>query len=233
MTKPLPFRVATPDKEPPFQASKWLQLQMLLDPEEMADLLHELDPRWIAPLGKVLSASELTLTPEAFLESYVSYIKELMEGKPSQADLAVAFAEDARAFCAFPVQGERYLLKLRRPAILVTKHTLDYSPDDGKFRSMVRGSATIAWGVELKYPQLFMDPDSGAIVKPLQEGETLFKKAQRWVRQNTLPTDFIAEGKKVTSPVRIGKKALKWVDRHPDLIRKGIKVRHDREHLQQ
>ena len=105
---------------------------------------------------------------------------------------------------------------------------MDYSEHDGKFRPMVFGLDSVTWGLQFSYPQLFMDgrtKEAFAVVESEEFPNTaLFHQLQRWMRQNTLPTPFLVDGKRVNSPIRLGKACLPWINRHPQLAPKHLQV---------
>jgi hypothetical protein len=99
---------------------------------------------------------------------------------------------------------------------------------DGKFHSIAQGKETITWGLQFSYPQVFQDPKSKSFSKVTNTLEfpntALFLAQQKWMRQNTLPTPLIVQGKKINLPVRLGKRCFSWIEKHPHLIEKGFQI---------
>jgi hypothetical protein len=107
-------------------------------------------------------------------------------------------------------------------------HKLHFSQDDHQFRSMVLGLEAFPFGIQLSYPQLYQEPKTHELKKvlldPSFENTPLYKKIKQWIKTNTRPISFLVEDKKVTIPCRIGKEALLFVNNHPWLIKKNLKV---------
>jgi len=217
-------------QDPPYQASKWQQIQLLIETSELQDLFQEMGNVSLYQLGGVLSPGEGVVSQEEFLTAYTNYLDHLKKGQlPEKTPLfTCAISGDQKALYAVKVANGKQLIRIRRPVIQVQEHLFDYSRDDNKFRSMVFGLESVTWGLQFSYPQLFTDPKTHAIQNVLRDGgfpnTKLFKKLQKWVRQNTLPTPFIVQGKKTNSPIRLGRGCCEWINKHPQLKSKGIKV---------
>ncbi len=197
-------------QEPSYQASKWLQIQLLVDVSELEALFHEMGKFFLYQLGGVLEHGEGAVSQEKFLSVYSDYIGHLKKGQlPEKSPIFTsALTLDQNALYAVKVANGKQIIQIRRPVIQLQEHLFDYSRDDQKFRSMVFGMYSVTWGLQFSYPQLFTDPETHAIQNVLRDegfsNTELFKKLQKWVRQNTQPTPFIVEGKKVTAPIRLG-----------------------------
>lgn len=221
------------------QASKWLKTAALLSPEEMSHLVEELSPAKFYITGSVVAPGEGQIAPSRFLEVYCDYINQLRMGiKPKAQDVQPWFSCsvtcDEDSIQELNPTPEKQLYRVVRPVIQFQHHTMDYSPADGKFHSMIHGSQTIDWGIQFSYPQLFQDPQTKQIV-PVDVTEAfpntaLFKNISRWMRQYTLPTPFIVQQVIINAPIRIGRECLDWIHFHPDLNRKGITVDQSRNH---
>jgi len=219
MTKPVPM-----------QASKWLKIQLLADLSEMESLFTALEDFSIFISGAVMPKGG-DITQQQFLKVYSHYIEALKQGQiPSESTYRQMFGasltKDPEALFVVPVGADRQLLRIGRPVLQLQPHSMDYSPLDGKFRAMVYGLESILWGIQFSYPQLYQDPETK---EPLNVDErfpntVLYKNLQRWVRNHTMPTPFLVDGKKVNVPIRLGKKCLPWINKHPQLLLKGIVV---------
>jgi hypothetical protein len=93
---------------------------------------------------------------------------------------------------------------------------------------MVLSTESVTWGVQFSYPQLYQDPKSHRIAKVADSidfpNTSLFARMLKWLRHNTLPTPFFVHGQRVNAPIRIGRACLKWIDQHPQLKEKEIRV---------
>jgi len=80
------------------------------------------------------------------------------------------------------------------------------------------GLGSVFWGIQMSYPQIYQDPKTMELME-IEESPNmeLFQKIRGWVRDATRATPFIVEGKRVNSPIRIGKNCLSWIGRHPQL----------------
>jgi len=226
------LRISTP-QERALQASKWLSCQILIDPEEMQSLFESLSPLHLYLCGLVLPKSETEVPVETFLNVYKNYIQELKEGKlpepkSYQKWFCCAMTKEREALYSVPINENDEIVKISSPIIQMRAHTLDYSPIDKRFHSMVFGKDSIPWGIQFAYPQLTLDPTTQEVLQIRQHdfsNNQLFKTLQQWVRANTIPTPFIIENEMINESVRLGKNCLNWINKHPTLIKKSISVK--------
>lgn len=237
--KPIPLRQSSP-AEQPLQASKWLQSQALLSRQELASLFQFLEqslaPFSLYACGVVCQQGAGEVSQQEFLDSYDSYIKQLMQGQPPDLSLyrslfSPAMTVTSDALFAIPVGEDRQLIRAAKPVVQLQANNIHYSTIDKKFHSMIFGIDSIAWGLQFAYPQLYQDPHTkqAEIVKKSAAfpNTALFQLLQKWMRQHTIPTPFIAEGILTNVPMRLGKECLSWINQHPHLIQKNIRVKAD------
>jgi hypothetical protein len=209
----------------PLQASKWLQIPLLLDSDEMKDLFDAMGDFWIALATGVTKEGEGFISKEEFLDCYQAYVNALKSGQmPTDPRIRPYFSSvltcTLDALYTVSVGQQQQLLKVDKPVIQLQLHRFDYSQADGKFRSMVFGQNSIFWGVQFSYPQLYQDEKFQ--VKQVRETEefpntALFKRLQKWMRAHTVATPFIVENKLINVPIRLGKKCFAWINHHPQL----------------
>ena len=223
--------------ERPLQASKWLDFPALVSPNELANLfkfLEESNPFFLYSCGVVCSKGKGALQKDELLSTYEAYIHQLMHGQtPDPAIYRKVFSPamtlSTDALFTIPVIDDRQIIRVSKPVIQLQAHNIDYSPVDKKFHSMVFGLDSIAWGIQFSYPQLYLDNETGEveIIKKSQAfpNSALFQLLQKWMRQHTIPTPFIAEGQLINVPMRLGKECLSWINRHPQLIQNKISVK--------
>ncbi len=201
------------------QVSKWLSIPALLGAEELEALLNELAPVQLFVTGQVLESAFFPI--DQFLAQYRRYLANFSKELPTMLWTTTAEAIEIRH-----VEGKGELARPILPIVQVQPHTFSYSPLDGKYRSQVRGEGAISWGLQFSYPQIYENPTTRAIEKIDESfpNTALFRKLQRWVRRNTLPTPFVAEGNRTNVPIRLGKGCFEWINNHPQLAAAGIEV---------
>ena len=231
------LRISIIKNEPPLQASKWLQIQVLLDKEEMSSLFEALGPFEIFLTGCLCPIGKGFVSHDGFLEQYSRYVEALKAGQlPEEAVFRSYFssvftvARD-HLFRVLAADNQQ-IIRVAKPVIQLQMHKMDYSLADGKFRPMVFGMDSIYWGIQFSYPQLYQNPIDKEILqiadRPEFPNTRLFRTLQRWVRHETIPTPFEVSQKKINVPMRLGKNCLSWINHHPQLIRKGLQVKQGR-----
>ncbi len=217
----------------PLQASKWLDIPMLLDTDEMKKLLDELGDIFIVLTNGVVKKGEGFLSKEEFLDCYDAYVSALKNGlMPSDPRIrpyfSVAITNYLDPLYVINIDEHRQIIKADKPVLQMQQHRFSYSPADGKFHSMVFGQDNILWGVQFSYPQLFQDDNYQ--VKSVREtsefpNTALFKKLQRWSRSHTIATPFLIDNQLINAPIRLGKSCLPWINLHPQLVKLQFGVR--------
>ncbi|MBA3720841.1 MAG: hypothetical protein H0W88_00395 [Parachlamydiaceae bacterium] len=219
--------------KPSLQASKWLTIPVLLDVQEMEKLISHLGNFGIFLVSGPVAASQAEIGHQDFINCYKKYIDALKKGEMPVQDVfwrtcfSSVWTVTSDVLYAISIEGDRQLIKAERPVIQLQPHKFDYSEVDGKFRSMVLGPQSIVWGIQFSYPQLFQNDLFE--VKTVNESPefpntTLFKLLQRWIRNNTVATPFIVHEKRTNSPIRLGKLCFDWINIHPQLLERGIRV---------
>ena len=226
------LRKSTLQAEGQYQASKWISLQALLEVDEMAQLLTDLGEYYMAMVGQVCGISEGILSKEEFVAIYSTYIDQLKHGHlPDETVFRPAFSSvltrDLDSLYAIELNESQHLIRVSRPCVQMQFHRMHYSEQDGKFRPMIFGTDSIIWGIQFSYPQIFQDNQTKEVFQGLERfpNTGLFRSLQRWLRQHTIPTPFLADGKEVNIPIRIGRGCLPWINQHPQLVQKGLQVR--------
>ncbi|MEX2304585.1 MAG: hypothetical protein WD595_00165 [Waddliaceae bacterium] len=211
------------------QASKWIKIPVLLDHSEMELLLQHLESTYFYQTWRITCPGEEILSHTEFLRIYSNYIESLKSGsEPDERLYQGAFSSvltnDRSVVSILPVKEEKQIVQVVSPAIQMRPATIGYSPVDGQFRSMIIGKDRIIWGIEFSYPGVFQSPESRDIEKVdgRYSNTALFKSLKRWIRQHTMPTPFVVEGKRTNVPMRLGKSCLTWINCHPKLKTLGI-----------
>lgn len=227
-------RLCTLKEQEPLQASKWLQLQLLIDTQEMADLITTLGEFSIFITGAILPSGQGEVTHQEFLATYQKYIDELKTGQaPSEAlyrqMFSTLFTMSMDTVYALDIGNDQVIIRSRLPVVQLQMHQVGFSAVDHKFRSMVFGSDNISWGIQFSYPQIFLDPVTKQITNvdksDLFPNSHLYHTIQKWMRRNTTPTPFTFQNTKVNVPIRIGKSCFEWIQQHPHLAKHGLTVK--------
>lgn len=209
----------SPSKKP-LEASKWLEVPLLLSANEMSHLLDSLQPIHLYSISRPIVSLDCP-----FLEEYTTYIDALQQGQitPLQAYLMTT-SEDT--IYSEPVADGKMLIRAYLPSVFVRPHTFVFSEMDKKFRSKVYGENAISWGYTFAYPQFCIDPitHDAAKVDEAYVNTSLFKAIQKWAREHTIPTPFLYQGEKLNAPIRIGRECLPFIAKHPQLKRIGLEI---------
>jgi hypothetical protein len=164
---------------------------------------------------------------------YSRYVELLKQGKiPDEREFRPFFSSviSVTDKCLYSISVDQgfHLIKANRPIIQMQPHAFHFSRESFEFRSMTFGPESVTWGIQFSYPQLYQDFKTQEIhqVKDtsLFPNTVLFKKIQKWIRDFTLPTPFVVEGKKINVPFRIGKQCFSWIHQHAQLIQREIGV---------
>lgn len=227
------LRISTAE-EAPLEASKWLQCQALLSADEMQFLFESLNPFFLFLTGIITAQGQGEISKASFLELYKGYISDLRSGKePRLSDYRPYFSAvltaDASALYKILIENDRQLVRIAKPVIQMQAHNIDYSPLDGRFRSMLFGSGSISWGIQFSFPQLFHDSTSKEVLQTRHLTENantqLFQRLQKWMRNYTAPSPFCIQGSVTHVPARLGKECFSWINSHPQLAKKGLSIK--------
>ncbi len=227
------LRISTPHIEGTLRVSKQLKFQVLLDASEMIALLHELSPIHICIVSEPTALDRALIPTEDFLEQYSRYIAGIKEGdlldeKPLRRYFSSGWTSDLDTVYTMAVGSDKYLVKPIKPLIQLQGHHVFYSDVDKQFHPMVLSQESVTWGLQFSYPQLSQDPKTSDITKVSKGGDfpntALFAALTKWLREHTLPTPFIVDGKRTNATIRLGKQCLNWIGKHPQLVQKGIEV---------
>ncbi len=218
------IKLSTLQEEGAYHASKFLSIQLLVTLEALKELLAGLR---LFQAGVVVTSGEEELTLTAYCKRYEEYLEALCSGQVPRVEvmrgLTVFAAENCDDLYAIEVGEGQRVIRQRGASLQIQHHTLHYSTDDHRFRSMTLGEGAIHWGLQLTFPQLVQNPKTGEIEKT---DLSLFKKLQRWARRETLPTTFRIGETQIATPYRLSPGCVEWIDGHPDLLREEIEVLH-------
>jgi hypothetical protein len=214
------------------QASKWQKCPLLIEVSEMKELLDVLGKFWIVQTSGLIEIGEEIVSRDAFLEVYRQYISSVKQGEqPTNAlwrsFFSSVFTTFLEALYEVPINKKQCLIKIQQPVVQLQAHRFDYSFADGTFRSMVMGVDSIQWGIQFSYPHLYQDKNLQVLTTRESAqfpNTTLFKRLQQWVRSQTVATPFEVDGKRVNVPIRLGKQCFSWINTHPQLQEKGLRV---------
>lgn len=224
---------STLEKSFPLQASKWTTLTLLCDEIELSKLFESLGEFFLVSISGVSLEGREISTVEEFLANYKDYLSILKAGDfPDTNFVREVFTKGLSVsldhFRKITLKDGRSLIRIVKPVIQIEPCFFLYSQTDQKFHEKAYSADSIPWGLQFSYPQLFQEPESKIIKKIFQDPEypngLLFKKIQHWIRNHSTPTPFQIGEKKINAPFRLGKNALPWLNEHPSLKSKGLKV---------
>lgn len=226
-----PLRTTERSEERSLQASKWLQIQVLLDVHEMESLFQDLGEFYIYRVGSIAKFGEERVSREQFLSEYREYVDALKRGEMPDVDkfrkvFANVLTVSSEALFSYKISPEEHLVRIAQPIIQMQSHSMHYSKDDRKFRPLVFGYDSLLWGVQFSYPQIYQDPATMQIKKVDQEtmNSALFRRLQQWLRLHTRPTPMVVDGELIKIPIKIGNACLSWINHHPQLKERGMQV---------
>jgi len=227
------LRLSNPAVEGALNVSKWLKTQVLLSAEEMEKLLSDAGSFSFYNVSEVVSSENGEISREDFLMQYRAYATALKEGRvPEERKLRRSFSAvmsvTPDVLYAFEVQPGRFLVKPIRPVLQLQLHHFLHSKIDGKFYPMTLSQESVTWGIQFSYPQIFQHPQSHTFSKVGDAEEfpntSLYSKLTRWLRNFSVPTTFLYQGKLTSVPIRTGKEVLPWISQHPQLKAQGLSV---------
>jgi hypothetical protein len=216
-------RISTPSVEGQFQAAKWVKIQALVDENELSELFEE--SFLIYPLSGMFPLEKLPIEKKTYLETYKTWIDQAKSGQIPQVDKdlnVVAWTQTPDDIWVQQIPGEKYLVKPCAPFVQVQIHNMGFSPIDKEYRPMILSQNSIFWGLQFSYPQVYQEPKT----KEFKESEDseLFQAIRKWIRNTTVPTPMLYEGKRTNIPIRLGKNCFSWINNHPQLKPQGLSV---------
>jgi hypothetical protein len=223
------FKVSTPSHEGTISVSKWLKHYVLLDSSEMERLISHVRPLYFFDVSTLTALEKIALPEEQFLSSYHAYIVALRAGQPLEKlprELSSALSVTPEALYVHEVQPGRYMAKPLKPLVQLQPHRFFHSKIAKTIHSQVMGPDSISWGLQIAYPQIFFDEGNYSKVHntPDFPNTSLFTHIAKWLRLHTVPTTFVFEDQKITTPLRLGKECFSWIANHPQLQKQGLAV---------
>lgn len=226
------IEISTLEKEGIYSASKWIFFPGLLDPVELEDLFNFLGQLFFFNVMAKVLPQDATFSKEQVVVHYKRYVEQLKQGicepsKEMRAALSSVAVPSMQAVYALAFSDGKLLVRQKEPAIQLQLHAFRYSDLDRQVHPMVWGGDSIPFGVQLSFPKLFRDPKTQEVIDYKEESypnRALFQGLTSWMRANSFPATFKIGGNRVVSTVRVGKKALAWVNRLPILKQVGMEV---------
>lgn len=210
----------------PYEVSKFLHLQALLTPEELEMFFTSLGPFEIYDNARVV-AQMAPFSKEEFFDLYRKYYQSLKGGEKCSIG-AFAMSSDPTALKGLTVSEGKVIIKPRLPVIQLKEHAFALR-GDGEFTSNIHGEELVRWGIELIFPQIFVDPASGNMHYVMKEEEflngELFRRAMKWIRYNTRPPAFYVDNQLRRATFRLGLQAFEETREMIDLSKHSLSVK--------
>jgi hypothetical protein len=205
--------------------SKWLKHYVLLDGPEMEKLFENLEVHFF-DVSRLTTAENSRFSKEQFLTSYNAFIAALKTGQigPLPLEFSAALSNSLEAIYTHEVLPGKYMAKPQSPVIQLQPHRFFHSKIQNTIHSQVMGPESIFWGLQIAYPQICLSEGSYTKVQNNFPNTALFTQIAKWLRHHTVPTTFLFEGKKIATPLRLGKESFAWVHLHPQLLTQGLAV---------
>lgn len=212
------------------KVSQPLKIPLFLDGDEMESFLYFLESHFTTlsfyDTHSVVTQETGIYKSSSFLNSYKEYISFLQRGELPLRTMyhgffSMALSITSDIFYQIDLEDEKRIIKATRPHIQLQPHHMTFSEDTHSLYSMTYSEDSITFGIQLSYPHFFQDPHSHEVLevdsRDFFPNTQLFNKIRHWIREHTLPTPFLIQGKKVNFPIRLGKNCFPWINRHPQL----------------
>lgn len=220
-----------------FSGSIWSSVHILLDREEWVDFFQEpiLDRVFLFRSSGIHAIESLKVSSDDFLRAWDRYMTALTDStkvndSAFRQDLSLYMTLSDSAVAIQEVSQMRGMIIPTAPSVTMQLHRFRIGLVDeqeiGKIKpkilSAVFGPQTISWGVTLSYPQIAQNGITKEIVRALQdpscENRLLWRAIQAYIRKITVPFPLIIQGVPIWAPIRIGRRAISWIQRHQELI---------------
>ncbi len=218
------IRKSDKTREGTLRVARSLKHQVLLDTNEMEALLTHLGDFSLYIVSQPVKETEVEISPKSFLDLYGRYAESLKRGELIQDPSLRPFfssiwTTDSSLLYAMEVGQQKVLVKPLRPVLQLQMHDFIFSSLEKKIHPLVQGSASIPWGIQFSYPQIYQDPQTEEIVKVPRDlpNSQLYLRLSRWLRAHTRPTAFIYKGERIISSLRLGVSCVSWIHHHPKL----------------
>lgn len=195
-----------------YQASLYLSYGMLITPVEFSMLLESLQdlPDFsIWGTGVLLPKEKLAISEESLINHYAASLENFTLSGEQKAALSSVWTMNLNAVRLREFPQEKGLIVRELPVVQLCRFQFRF--DGERFFSNSFSQDTLFWGIELRFPQLFLDPTNGKLIKVLKaeySNTLLWKKIHEWIRNHTMPVQFLkGDGGKRVAPFRIGKSA--------------------------
>lgn len=226
------LRNSTMDQEGALKVSSFIKIPLLIDDFEMENLCQFFGDISFYNTQGVSDFTHGILKAPEFMEHYRSYINALKENKiialkKSYPIFSYALSVTPDIFYEVKVDETRRVIKATKPPIQMQPHEFFFSQESETFYSMVFSEKSISYGIQFSYPNLYQNPHTHEVynVDETFPNTSFFKNFRQWVRNNTVPSSFVVNGKKYNLPYRVGKGCFSWLSKHPQLLENQIFVK--------
>ncbi len=211
---------------PQLEASKWLDFLFLVSEKELARFFERLGPVVLYRSKGLFKPGVARMTIEELLKVYRGYLEGLQKGEQIDLDPFYLYIskEDMALYHRLLEDGREQIYPVL-PCLVAQPGKIVYSPLDASFRNTAFTEDPILWGIKLSYPQIYLDPLSRELSRadrPPSPNAPLLKELRQWIRDETFPVAFEAEGKRQQTEFRLGNE-IKDI-KHTAMEKRGLFV---------
>ncbi|MCI5052021.1 MAG: hypothetical protein MRY21_02650 [Simkaniaceae bacterium] len=196
-------------------ASRYIKFRFLIDVEELKELIA---PLKLVDLSKVRESSGPYCDSKALVESYDEALLQMREGRsPTIRVPHFGLTVDDEAVYAHEVPGSRYLMRAKKPVIMLGPSYFLMGLD-GKIVMDSHSEQQVFIGLQVAYPQIFKPQGSEEVVRiynhPDYPNGNAFRNMAKWLRRHTKLISI----NQIQTEFRLSEKVAKWIGNYENRI---------------
>lgn len=198
-----------------YTPSKWIHLTFFISEKEWEVLLSQFPELLLFSLKNPQKESEIIKDNAFFLSAYKEDVQKFLKGEKLSCYKDIfpfALTADPSDLGLKRVDGDRVLVSIRKPLLLVRPHFFSLSQIDKK----ITKGKNIFWGTQLSYPLVYIDPDTHEIQEGMKaKNGAIFKAIRKWLRKNTHYVSILSNQEKIECPYRISREIYRSIQEMP------------------